>query len=76
LRSEVLADNPGVRVRAHRGILTPGLVNAHAHLQYTDFQDLASTGKPFPEWLAMVAARRLRWVQARVSSAARCSSRR
>jgi cytosine/adenosine deaminase-related metal-dependent hydrolase len=57
-REQVLADNPGVRVRAHRGILTPGLVNAHAHLQYTDFHDLASTGKPFPEWLAMVAARR------------------
>jgi cytosine/adenosine deaminase-related metal-dependent hydrolase len=45
-------------VRAHRGVLTPGLVNAHAHLQYTDFADLASTGKPFPEWIAMVAARR------------------
>ena len=57
-RAEILADNPGVRVREHRGILTPGLVNAHAHLQYTDFHDLASTGKPFPEWLAMVAARR------------------
>jgi aminodeoxyfutalosine deaminase len=57
-RHEIVARHPEVRMRRHRGILTPGLVNAHAHLQYTDFADLASTGKPFPEWLAMVAARR------------------
>jgi cytosine/adenosine deaminase-related metal-dependent hydrolase len=57
-RVDVVAGHPDVRVRGHRGILTPGLVNAHAHLQYTDFADLASTGKPFPEWLAMVAERR------------------
>ena len=64
-------DNPGVRVRAHRGILTPGLVNAHAHLQYTDFNDLASTGKPFPEWIAMVAARRSTFDDAAWQSSAR-----
>lgn len=70
-RAHVLADNPGVRVRVHRGLLTPGLVNAHSHLQYTDFNDLASTGKPFPEWLAMVAARRATFDDAAWQSSAR-----
>ena len=70
-RAEVLADAPGARVREHRGILTPGLVNAHAHLQYTDFNDLASTGKPFPEWLSMVAGRRAEFDDAAWQSSTR-----
>jgi aminodeoxyfutalosine deaminase len=57
-RADLLAAHPEARVREHRGVLMPGLVNGHAHLQYTDFADLAGTGKPFPEWLSMVAARR------------------
>jgi cytosine/adenosine deaminase-related metal-dependent hydrolase len=70
-RTEIVAAYPDARVRAHRGILTPGLVNAHAHLQYTDFDDLASTGKPFPEWIAMVTARRSTFDDAAWQSSAR-----
>src|SRR5947209_2715974 len=64
-------ETDGIRVRQHRGVLTPGLVNAHAHLQYSDFNDLASTGKPFPEWIAMVAARRSTFDDAQWQSSAR-----
>ena len=33
-------------------VITPGLVNAHAHLEYgLPFADLADGTRPFPEWL-------------------------
>jgi len=49
----------GVRVRAHRGVLLPGLVNAHAHLEYgPSFADLASSGLAFPAWIAQLTRRR------------------
>jgi cytosine/adenosine deaminase-related metal-dependent hydrolase len=64
-------ETDGVRVRAHRGVLMPGLVNAHTHLQYTDFNDLALTGKAFPEWIATVAARRSTFDDAQWQSSAR-----
>jgi cytosine/adenosine deaminase-related metal-dependent hydrolase len=58
-RAEVLAAYPGSRERAWRGVLTPGLVNAHTHLQYTDFADLARSGLPFPQWIATLTQRRV-----------------
>ena len=40
-------------------VVTPGLVNAHAHLEYgPGFADLATGGRTFPEWLATMIARR------------------
>jgi cytosine/adenosine deaminase-related metal-dependent hydrolase len=57
-RAELLAAHPEARVRDWPGILTPGLVNSHAHTQYYDFGDLASSGLPFPEWLHQMVARR------------------
>ena len=36
-RSDVLAGHPGAEVVTWDGVLTPGLVNAHTHLQYTSF---------------------------------------
>jgi cytosine/adenosine deaminase-related metal-dependent hydrolase len=55
--SEVVPD--GVRVRSHRGVLMPGLVNAHAHLEYgPPFADLATSGLPFAAWIAELTARR------------------
>jgi cytosine/adenosine deaminase-related metal-dependent hydrolase len=47
------------RVRRWPGVLAPGLVNAHAHLQYTDFADMATTGLPFVPWIRQVTERRL-----------------
>jgi cytosine/adenosine deaminase-related metal-dependent hydrolase len=56
-RAEVVRD--GLRVREWRGILTPGLVNAHAHLEYgPPFADLATSGLPFPAWLGQLQSRR------------------
>jgi cytosine/adenosine deaminase-related metal-dependent hydrolase len=57
-RAALLKDNPGVRERAWNGVLTPGLVNAHAHLQYTDFEELNSLGVPFPVWLGKMVEKR------------------
>ena len=57
-RPELLAANPGVRERAWSGVLTPGLVNAHAHLQYTDFEELNSLDQPFHVWLGKMVEKR------------------
>jgi cytosine/adenosine deaminase-related metal-dependent hydrolase len=57
-RAEVAA---GQRIREWPGVLTPGLVNAHAHLQYTDFADLATRGLPFFEWIRTLTQRRRTW---------------
>ena len=49
----------GARVRRHRGVLLPGLVNAHAHLEYGPrFADLATSGLAFPAWIAELTRRR------------------
>ncbi|MCF2529539.1 amidohydrolase family protein [Yinghuangia soli] len=62
---------PAARVRQWRGVLTPGLVNAHAHLQYTDFGHLAESGLPFPEWLAAINRERAGYSEARWQESAR-----
>lgn len=62
---------PRARVRRWRGVLTPGLVNAHAHLQYTDFGHLAESGLPFPEWLAALSRDRADYTEARWQESAR-----
>ena len=44
---------------ALRGVLLPGLVNAHAHTEYgPSFADLATAGLPFPQWIGELSARR------------------
>jgi aminodeoxyfutalosine deaminase len=57
-RAELADRHPEARVRRWPGVLLPGLVNAHTHLQYTDFADLAATGWPFPRWIRELTARR------------------
>ena len=50
---------PEVRVRDWPGILMPGLVNAHAHLEYgPSFTDLAEGGLPFADWIGGLMGRR------------------
>ncbi|MFD0630911.1 hypothetical protein ACFQ9X_03860 [Catenulispora yoronensis] len=63
-RADLTAAHPGARVRDWPGILAPGLVNSHAHTQYFDFGDLASSGLPFPEWLHQMVARRATFTDA------------
>ncbi len=42
------------------GVLMPGFVNAHAHLQYGPaFADLTSSGLAFADWLLQVTQRRM-----------------
>lgn len=55
---EVAATVPGAGTRTWEGVLTPGLVNAHTHLQYTAFADLAALDLPFAVWLRRMGERR------------------
>lgn len=48
-RDEVLAARPDEEVVDHDGVLVPGLVNAHTHLQYTSFVDVGLD--PFPSYV-------------------------
>jgi len=70
-REELAARHPGVRERAWTGVLTPGLVNAHAHLQYTDFEELNSLGEPFPVWLGRMVEKRPTFTEAMWQESAR-----
>ncbi|MEO6712942.1 MAG: amidohydrolase family protein, partial [Mycobacteriales bacterium] len=70
-REELRALYADAKVRTWRGVLTPGLVNAHAHLEYTDFADLASTGLPFNEWIQLVIARKTTFTPAMWMESAR-----
>ncbi|ACU76879.1 amidohydrolase [Catenulispora acidiphila DSM 44928] len=63
-RADLVAAHPEARVREWPGVITPGLVNSHAHTQYYDFGDLASSGLPFPEWLHQMVARRATFTDA------------
>lgn len=58
LADEVRAAVPGAATRSWSGVLVPGLVNAHTHLQYTAFADLATLDLPFAEWILRMPARR------------------
>jgi cytosine/adenosine deaminase-related metal-dependent hydrolase len=57
-RKQLVRDS--VRERVWPGVLMPGLVNAHAHLEYgPPFADLATSGLPFPLWIAELNKRRM-----------------
>ncbi|MEP6464344.1 MAG: amidohydrolase family protein [Frankiaceae bacterium] len=57
--AELAERYPGCPVRSYPGVLTPGLVNAHAHLEYgPSFADLASSGLPFVKWINTLVGRR------------------
>jgi cytosine/adenosine deaminase-related metal-dependent hydrolase len=58
-RADLQQRHGDVRVREWRGVMTPGLVNAHAHLEYgPPFADLAAADLPFAQWIAQLTARR------------------
>ena len=63
-RSPVVAGAGSARVREWPGVLLPGLVNAHTHLQYTDYADLATSGLPFFTWIRTLTDRRRTWTPA------------
>ena len=58
-RDAVIARATRARVREWPGVMTPGLVNAHAHLEYGPaFADLATSGLPFSRWILELTGRR------------------
>jgi cytosine/adenosine deaminase-related metal-dependent hydrolase len=68
-------DTGSARVRSWPGVLTPGLVNAHAHLEYgPPFADLATGDLPFAEWITELTRRRKRMTDVDWQVAARGSA--
>lgn len=57
-RAELAGRYPAAERHAWPGLMTPGLVNAHAHTQYSDFEELNSLGEPFAVWITRMAAKR------------------
>jgi cytosine/adenosine deaminase-related metal-dependent hydrolase len=59
-RTDIAAAHPGAEELRWDGLLTPGLVNAHTHLNYSHCAHFHGNGKPFPEWIlgfpAVIAA--------------------
>jgi len=59
-RAGLLATFPGAGNTHWDGVLMPGLINAHTHLNYGHAAHLYGNGKPFPEWIqdmpAIIAA--------------------
>ncbi|MDQ1715326.1 MAG: hypothetical protein QOC60_1271 [Frankiaceae bacterium] len=55
-RTEI-EDLYGAAIHRHDGVLTPGLVNAHTHLQLTAYADMATLGVSFAEWVGLFFAR-------------------
>ena len=55
-RAEI-EDLYGAATYRHEGVLTPGLVNAHTHLQLTAYADMARLGVSFAEWIGLFFAR-------------------
>jgi cytosine/adenosine deaminase-related metal-dependent hydrolase len=47
----------GGPVRTWPGLLAPGLVNAHCHLQYTAYADMCRPGVDFLAWISLFARR-------------------
>jgi cytosine/adenosine deaminase-related metal-dependent hydrolase len=77
-RADIERDH-GTAARRYDGILTPGLVNAHTHLQLTAYADMATLGVPFAEWIAHFFARyrattRDEWLASARAGVAECLS--
>lgn len=52
---EVTLNRPDGKVIEHDGIILPGLVNAHTHLEFSDLkQPLGTPGMGFVEWIGQV----------------------
>ncbi len=53
-RRDWTGDGP---VETWPGLLAPGLVNAHCHLQYTAYADMCEPGVDFLDWISVFARR-------------------
>lgn len=68
---------PAVPTYEWPGVMLPGLVNAHTHLQYTGYADLYEPGVDFFAWIAQFVARNQAmtdddWVASTKVGAAEC----
>ena len=50
-RTELTSRLPDAGQTHWEGVLLPGLINAHTHLNYCHAAHLYDNGKPFPEWI-------------------------
>lgn len=50
-RAELVASYSGAGHTRWHGVLMPGLINAHTHLNYGHAAHLFDNGKPFPQWI-------------------------
>ncbi|MCW2569784.1 MAG: amidohydrolase [Mycobacterium sp.] len=50
-RAELRSTYSGAAEQRWPGVLTPGLINAHTHLNYTHCAHFHGNGKPFPAWI-------------------------
>lgn len=65
---------PGVPAHRHAGVLLPGLVNAHTHLELTGLRDVASP-EDFPAWIRAIRRRKEERTRANYLEAARAGLR-
>ncbi len=57
-RSDMCRLHAGLHAELHRGLLMPGLVNAHTHVELSSLRGRTPSGKGFVPWLdGMLAAR-------------------
>jgi cytosine/adenosine deaminase-related metal-dependent hydrolase len=62
--------------RVDDGVLMPGLVNLHCHLELTGLHEQLDEGTPFPEWVGQLRARSAAFTSADYRDAAREGVRR
>lgn len=58
---EVTGQWPGPVVDLGERVLLPGLINAHCHLDYTDFAGLIPPPREFPDWIQSILALKAQW---------------
>ncbi|HVV01817.1 MAG TPA: amidohydrolase family protein, partial [Verrucomicrobiae bacterium] len=60
-RWSALKSRGGPRLDLGEVLLTPGLINAHCHLDYTDMAGLVPSTKLFTDWLKLIVTAKGQW---------------
>lgn len=69
---EIARSRPSGKVVEHDGLITPGLVNAHTHLEFSDLSEpLGEPHSDFVDWIGLVIRHRLQRDPASVLEACR-----
>lgn len=73
--ADLPGDLPAGALRRVEGVLLPGLVNLHCHLELTGLHEALDEGRPFPEWVGQLRARAAGFRPADYREAARAGVR-